>query len=63
MQAHKLWDFVRPCTEIGVWRVVEIDAQKNRLTAEKRPSRLGESCKRVKSSPDFFISLEEEDVG
>jgi hypothetical protein len=60
MKSHQLWDFVRPCYDsVNVWRVVEVDALKNKITAERRPRKLGENCPRCCASPDFFISLEE----
>ena len=61
MRAIQLWDLVQPrYDKVNVWRVIEIDATRSEITAEKRPCRLGEICPRCTSSPDFFISLEEE---
>ncbi|MEG4799064.1 hypothetical protein QUB63_02295 [Microcoleus sp. ARI1-B5] len=58
---HQLWGFVRPRYDhINVWRVIEVDATRNEITAERRPRRLGENCPRCTASSDFFVSLEEE---
>lgn len=62
MKSHQLWDFVRPQYDhVNVWRVIEVDASRNKITAERRPRTLGENCPRCCASPDFFISLEEQE--
>ena len=54
-KAIELHNFVRPRTESGTWRVIEIDT-KGRVTAAKHP----EYDKKVKADQDFFTSLEDE---
>lgn len=59
---HELYDFVRPrYATTGEWRVIKIDSVKNSVVAKKTPSRLDEIGEQVQASPDFFISLEEEE--
>ncbi len=59
----QLWDFVKPRYDKAsenVWLVIEINPARNEITAEKRPRKLNETCPRCTASPDFFISLEED---